>query len=129
MENIDGARVKVLGENDKVEVEIPSEKIKLFEPIKVGSLEEIEVNTNQVVVKFITLNFKGKSGWRIQTREGFECSVGIEDDAFMQKVTANEEAFQKDKLYTVELEHEQIRNPGKTRNNYTIKRVVNEIAP
>lgn len=129
VENIDGARVKILGENDKVEVEIPSEKIKLFEPIKVGSLEEIEVNTNQVVVKFITLNFKGKSGWRIQTQEGFECGVGIEDEAFMQKVTANEEAFQKDKLYTVELEHEQIRNPGKTRNTYTIKRVVNELAP
>ncbi|AZE52489.1 hypothetical protein C4K03_0301 [Pseudomonas synxantha] len=129
VENIEGARVKFLGENNNVEVEIPSEKIKLFEPIKVGSLEEIETQTNQVVVRFITLNFKGTSGWRIQTREGFECGVSIEDDAFMQKVTANEEAFQKDKLYTVDLEHEQTRSPGKTRNTYTIKKVINELAP
>jgi hypothetical protein len=129
VENLDGARVKFLGENNKVEVEIPSEKIKLFEPIKVGSLEEVEIQISQVIVKFITLNFKGTSGWRIQTREGFECGVSIEDHDFMQKVAANEEAFQKDKLYVVNLQHEQTRSPGKTKNAYTIKRVVEELAP
>ncbi|WP_260958433.1 DUF7946 domain-containing protein [Pseudomonas citri] len=125
VENIEGARVKLLGENNTVEVEIAPEKIGLFDPLKVGSLEEVVTETNQVVVKFIALNFKGKTGWRIQTRDGFECAVHIADEGFMQKVTANEEAFQKDKLYTVDLEHEQTRRPGNTKNTYTIKRVIN----
>lgn len=125
IENIPGARVKLIGENNRVEVEIPPEKVSLFEPLKTGSLEETTTEVNQVVVKFIALNFKGKTGWRIQTREGFECAVSIADQGFMEKVTANEEAFQKDKLYTVELEHEQVRRPGNTKNTYTIKRVVN----
>lgn len=122
--NIEGATVKVLGQNNTVEVEIPPEQVKLFEPIKVGSLEETVVETKKVVARFITLNFKGATGWRIQTEDGFECAVNIEDKFFMEKVTANEEAFQKDKLYNIDLEHEQIRSPGKTRNSYTIKKVI-----
>lgn len=129
VENLNGAKVKFLGASNNIEVEIATENIQAFEPMKTGSLEEVTVVANEIVVKFTALNFKGKNGWRIQSREGFECSTSIEDETFMKKVGANEEAFQKDKLYTVELEHTQTKSPGRTRNDYVIKRVINEFAP
>lgn len=126
--HLDDAKVKFLTADEAVTLELAPEEIKSFEPLKTGSLEEVTETTNQVVVSFTILNFKGKRGWSIQTREGLEASVTIEDELFMEKVSANEEAFQKDKLYTVELKHAIIKTPTTERNKYTIIRVINEFS-
>lgn len=126
--HLDDAKVKFLTVDDAVSLELTPEEIVKFEPLKTGSLEEVAETTNQVVVSFTVLNFKGKRGWSIQTREGLEVTVTIEDELFMEKVRANEEAFQKDKLYTVDLKHTNIKTPTSDRNKYTITRVINELS-
>lgn len=126
--HLDKASVKFLSDTDAVALEFKEEEIKTFTPLKTGSLEEQTETTNQVVVTFTALNFKSKRGWNIQTKEGLEASVTIEDETFMEKVSANEAAFKKDKLYTVELKHTYTKTPSSERNRYTITRVINEFS-
>lgn len=122
--NLEGATVKFLGTDKKIELSISSEDIQHYEPIKVGSLEESTVELETAVITFTTLNFKGKKGWRVRKSDGAEHGVNIDDEDFMAKVRANQEAFQKDKQYTVELEHTLTASPSGNKNSYVIKRVV-----
>lgn len=126
--HLDKASVKFISDADTVALEFKEEEIKAFTPLKSGSLEEQTETTKQVVVTFTALNFKGKRGWNIHTKDGLETSVTIEDDAFMKKVSANEAAFKKDKLYTVELKHTRTKTPDAERNRYSITKVINEFS-
>lgn len=127
LQNHERAKVKFISDYSKVE--LSTEEVKAFEPLKTGSLEEVSISIEQKVIHFTKLNFKGRSGWGIRSTDGLECNVTINDDTFMQRIAANEEAFKKDKLYTVDLEHTQTIAPGISRNSYIIKRVINEFTP
>nr|WP_172456544.1 hypothetical protein [Pseudomonas amygdali] len=50
----------------------------------------------------------------------------IRDDAFLSKVAANEEAFQKDKFYTVEIQKTETINISGAKTSYDIVRVISE---
>ncbi|KTT24233.1 hypothetical protein SB14R_10310 [Pseudomonas oryzihabitans] len=117
----------VTGENAKVELH--EESVKSIVPLKSGSLEQVKINVFQKVVSFTKLNFKSRSSWSIQSADGFEAGVTIADKNFFDKVNANQEAFQKDKLYTVEIEHKETKGPSGDRNSYKIIRVINEFNP
>jgi hypothetical protein len=104
-------------------------EIKNFNPIKTDAIEEEQIEIFQKTVQFTKLNFQGKRGWSIQSNDGLITSVSIQDELFLSKVLANEEAFQKDKFYMVDIEHRQITNLSGTRHSYAIVRVINELNP
>jgi len=110
-------------------VSLSEEEIKNFTPIKSDVKEKETKSTIQKVVQFTKLNFKSKRGWTIQSTDGLIASVTVQDELFMAKVSANEEAFQKDKLYTIELEKTETINISGSHTKYAIVRVINEFNP
>lgn len=123
----EGAKIKFISE--QATNELDEDEIKNFNPIKSDVKEKETKTTFQKVVQFTKLNFKSRRGWTIQSEDAFEASVTIQDDAFLQKVAKNEEAFQKDKLYTVEIEKTETINISGTQTKHAIVRVVNEFNP
>ncbi|MBK5343867.1 hypothetical protein JFU48_21060 [Pseudomonas sp. TH49] len=113
--------------SDDTEVVLAEPEIKNFTPIRSDVTEKENKEVLQKVVQFTKLNFKSRRSWTIQSTDGLETSVTIRDDNFMAKVSANEEAFQKDKLYTVELEKTETTNISGTKTKYDIVRVINEL--
>lgn len=113
--------------SNETEVILAEPEIKSFTPVRSDVTEKETKETTQKVVHFTKLNFKSRRGWTIQSTDGLEASVTIRDDEFMAKVAANEEAFQKDKLYTVELEKTETINISGTKTKYDIVRVINEL--
>lgn len=123
----ENAKMSFTSENATVALSEP--EIKNFTQIKTDAIEEEQVEVFQKTVHFTKLNFQGKRGWSVESKDGFSASVAIQDNAFLTKVLANEEAFQKDKNYIVDIEHKQITNLSGTRHTYAIVRVVAEINP
>ncbi|WP_236180490.1 hypothetical protein [Pseudomonas mosselii] len=113
--------------SEKTEVVLAEPEIKSFTPIRSDVTEKETKETLEKVVQFTKLNFKSRRSWTIQSTDGLEVSVTIRDDAFMAKVAANEEAFQKDKFYTVELEKTETINISGSKTKYDIVRVINEL--
>ncbi|MNZ80849.1 hypothetical protein D3C78_994980 [compost metagenome] len=120
---------KIAFKSDENTVTLDETEIKNFAPIKSDITEKETKSTFQKVVHFTKLNFKSKRGWNIQSADGFSASVTVKDDVFMNKVSANEEAFQKDKLYTVELEKTETINISGSHTKYAILKVINEFNP
>lgn len=123
----ENAKISFISEQSTLILNEP--EIKNFNPIKTDAIEEEQIEIFQKVVQFTKLNFQGKRGWSIQSNDGLITSVSIQDDVFLSKVLANEEAFQKDKFYVVDIEHKQVTNLSGSRHSYAIVRVVNEINP
>ena len=105
---------------------LDEDEINNFKPLKTDLTEKENISTFQKVVQFTKLNFKGKRGWSISSEDGFESSVSILDNDFMTKVAANEEAFQKYKMYNVEIQKKETTDLSGTRTSYAIVRVLNE---
>jgi len=120
-----GAKISFVAGNETTT--LAEEAINNFTPIRSDIMERETKERFQKVVQFTKLNFKSKRGWTSQSQDGLETSVTIKDDGFMGKVRANEEAFKKDKLYTVELEKTETTNVSGTSTKYDILRVVNEL--
>lgn len=121
----DNATISFISED--AEVVLAETEIKNFTPIRSDVTEKETKEKLQKVVQFTKLNFKSRRGWTIQSRDGLEVSVGIRDDAFLAKVASNQEAFQKDKFYTVDLEKIDTTNVSGTKTKYDIVRVINEL--
>lgn len=107
--------------------ELGEAEIAAFKPIRTDVPEKETKTSTQRVVRFTKLNFKSKRGWTVQSGDGFEASVTIKDEGFLSRVLANEEAFQKDKRYTVEIETTETVNVSGTHVKYAIIRVINEV--
>ncbi|MCF5652675.1 MULTISPECIES: hypothetical protein [Pseudomonas syringae group] len=105
---------------------LAEDKIANFKPIKSDLTEKVNIDTFRKKIQFTKLNFKGKRGWSIASRDGFEASVSIQDEEFMLKVAENEEAFLKDKLYMVNIEKKEIIDLSGTRTTYAIVKVFGE---
>jgi hypothetical protein len=105
---------------------LAEDKIVNFKPIKSDLTEKVNIDTFRKKIQFTKLNFKGKRGWSIASRDGFEASVTIQDEEFMLKVADNEEAFLKDKLYMVNIEKKEIIDLSGTRTTYAIVKVFGE---
>lgn len=101
-------------------------EIENFKPLKTDLTERKNTSTFTKTVQFTKLNFKGKRGWSIASTDGFESSISILDSDFMSKVSANEEAFLKDKFYKVEIEKIETTDLGGTRTSYAIIKVLGE---
>lgn len=123
----EGAKIKLI--TDTVTNELDEDEIKNFNPIRSDVTEKEEITKFQKVIFFTKLSFKSGRGWTIQGQDGFEATVNIKDKDFLSKVAKNEEAFQKDKLYTVELEKTETTNISGTHVKYAIVRVINELNP
>lgn len=117
---------KISFKTDKSSFTLGEEEINNFKPIKTDLTERINISTFQKVIHFTKLNFKGKRGWSIASNDGFESAVTIMDSEFMSKVSANEEAFKKDKNYSVELQKKDTTDLSGTRTSYAIVRVIGE---
>ncbi len=122
-----GAKIKLT--TGAVTNELDEDEIKNFSPIRSDVKEKEEITKLQKVIFFTKLNFKSGRGWTIQDKDDFEATVYIKDKDFLTKVAKNEEAFKKDKLYTVELEKTETTNVSGTNVKYAILRVINEINP
>lgn len=109
---------------DKERVTLEEDRIKSFTQIRSDVTERETSRTIQKTVQFTKLNFKSKRGWNIQSTDGLEVSVAIRDPLFLEKIAANEEAFKKEKLYTVEIEETTTVNAGGTKTKYAIVRVL-----
>lgn len=117
---------KISFKTDKSSFTLGEDEINNFKPIKTDLTERINISTFQKVIHFTKLNFKGKRGWSIASNDGFESTVTILDSEFMSKVSANEEAFKKDKNYSVELQKKDTTDLSGTRTSYAIVRVIGE---
>lgn len=111
---------------DAAEVVLSEPEIKNFSPIRSDVKEKETKETIHKTVQFTKLNFNSRRSWTIQSKDGFEASVTIRDDAFMAKVSGNEEAFKKEKFYVVELEKTETTNVSGTKIKYDIVQVVSE---
>ncbi|MGF6152020.1 hypothetical protein [Pseudomonas fluorescens] len=120
----DQATISFISED--AEVVLAEPEIKNFTPIRSDVTEKETKEKFQKVVQFTKLNFKSRRGWTIQSKDGLDVSVTIRDDAFLSKVASNEEAFQKDKFYTVELQKTDTINISGTKTSYDIVRVISE---
>ncbi|VVM99994.1 hypothetical protein [Pseudomonas fluorescens] len=98
-----------------------------FKPIKADLTEKVNVDSFRKNIQFTKLNFKGKRGWSIASKDGFEATVTIQDEEFMLKVADNEEAFLKDKFYMVKIEKKEIIDLSGTRTTYAIVKVYGEV--
>lgn len=112
--------------SNDTEITLAEPEIKNFNPIRSDVTEKESKEVFQKVIQFTKLNFRSKRGWIIESNDGFSATVAILDELFMEKVAANEEAFQKDKLYTVEIEKTETTNISGTNTKYAIVRVINE---
>lgn len=112
-----------------VTVKLNDEEIRNFTPIKTDILEKEERREFQKVVQFSKINFRGRRGWQVVSKDGEEYGVTIKDTDFLSKISANEEQFQKDKLYTVAIEQTDITTIGGKNTRYAILRVINEFNP
>lgn len=122
----DDAKISFITKKQKVTLN--DDKINNFTQIRSDVTEKETKKTYQKVVQFTKLNFKSKRGWTIQSRDGLEVGVSIQDTTFMQKVAASEEAFEKEKSYTVEIEETVTTNISGTKTKYSILRVINELS-
>ncbi|MEF9673987.1 hypothetical protein QNM99_24995 [Pseudomonas sp. PCH446] len=120
----DQATISFISED--AEVVLAEPEIKNFTPIRSDVTEKETKEKFQKVVQFTKLNFKSRRGWTIQSKDGLDVSVTIRDDAFLSKVASNEEAFQKDKFYTVELQKTDTINISGTKTSYDIVRIISE---
>ncbi|MEH6508431.1 hypothetical protein, partial [Halopseudomonas aestusnigri] len=121
----ESAAIKFVTENETTE--LGEAEIAAFNPIRSDIPEKETTTSIQRIVRFTKLNFNSKRGWTVQSGDGFEASVTIKDEGFLNRVLANEEAFQKDKRYTVEIEKTETVNISGTHVKYAIIRVINEI--
>lgn len=116
-------------ETDGVVVKLDDQEIRNFTPIRTDVLDKEEKRDFQKVVQFTKINFKGRRGWQILSNDGQEYGVTIKDADFLNKISANEEQFQKGKSYTVQIEQTDITTVSGTSTRYAILRVINEINP
>jgi hypothetical protein len=117
---------KIAFKTENSEVVLDEDEIDNFKPLKTDLTEKVNITTFIKTVQFTKLNFQGKRGWSIASRDGFESSVSIMDSAFMSKVAANEEAFQKSKFYNVEIEKKEVIDLSGIRTTHAIVRVIGE---
>lgn len=121
MQGKDNPKISFISSDSIVTLQEP--EIANFKPLKTDLTEKIETTTILKIIKFTKLNFKGRRGWSIASEDGFEAAVTILDDEFMQKIAANEEAFQKDKSYNVEIQKKDVTDLSGTRTSYAILKV------
>ncbi|KPW95176.1 MULTISPECIES: hypothetical protein [Pseudomonas syringae group] len=124
LQGISNATISFISKD--AEVVLAEPEIKNFTPIRSDVTEKENKEIFQKVVQFTKLNFKSRRGWTVQSKDGLDVSVTIRDDAFLSKVAANEEAFQKDKFYTVEIQKTETINISGAKTSYDIVRVISE---
>lgn len=117
---------KISFRTENTELTLDEDEINNFKPLKTDLTEKVDISNFQKTVQFTKLNFKGKRGWSIASEDGFESAVAILDTDFMTKVAANEEAFQKSKFYSVELQKKETTDLSGTRTAYAIVKVIGE---
>jgi hypothetical protein len=117
---------KISFKTENSERVLDEDEIQSFKPLKTDLTEKVNITKLFKTVQFTKLNFQGKRGWSVASKDGFESGVSIMDNDFMAKVAANEEAFQKFKFYNVEIEQKEIIDLSGTRTTYAIVRVIGE---
>ena len=111
---------------DSEEVVLSEPEIRNFSPIRSEVKEKETKETFNKTVQFTKLNFNSRRSWTVQSKDGFEASVTIKDDAFMAKVSGNKEAFKKDKFYVVKIEKTETTNMSGSKVKYDIVQVISE---
>ncbi|BCG26482.1 hypothetical protein TUM18999_46730 [Pseudomonas tohonis] len=116
-------------EAEGVTVKLDDQEIRNFTPIRADIVDKEEKREFQKVVQFTKINFRGRRGWQVLSNDGQEYGVTIRDADFLNKISSNEEQFQKDKSYTVQIEQTDITTVSGTSTRYAIVRVINEFNP
>lgn len=122
----EGAKIKLIA--DQGIVELDEDEIKNFVPIRTDVMEKETKTRFNKTVRFTKLNFNSRRGWTIESKDGLDVSVTIRDDDFLQKVAKSEEAFEKEKLYRVEIEKTDTLKLNATQTKYDIIRVMGEVS-
>lgn len=117
------ATFKVLDAKHQEVQKITTEEIKEFSRLPKGSLEEVSTETKTITVTFSQVNFGSRKGWKILIPDGTEHSVVLEDAAFLEKVTKNQQAFLKDDRYEVKLKTTTTYRPSRN----TVDRAIVEV--
>ncbi|MCD5997493.1 hypothetical protein KDX38_28535 [Pseudomonas sp. CDFA 602] len=119
----EGAVFKVLDSEEKPVISVNTEDVDDFSRLPVGSLEEITSETITATVTFSQINFGSKKGWRIVLPDGDEHPATLADEAFLEKVTKNQQSFQKEDRYQVKLKTTVTHRPTRS----TIDRIIVEV--
>lgn len=114
------AQFKVKGSTEQPIISIEKDSIDDFSRLPKGTLEEISVDTEVVRASFAQINFESPKGWRIRKHDGSEFAVTVKDKNFLEKVYANQKAFQKDDNYNIVIETTTTSRPTRS----TIERAI-----
>lgn len=124
----EGAKFKVLDEQDEAVVVIKEEEASDYSPLPRKSLEQEEVITEKKTAYFVQVNFESNNGWRVKLADGTEHAVTLADEAFMDKVNQNQQSFSKEDLFEVVIETKAIYRQTRSTFNYTVLEVTRHFA-
>jgi hypothetical protein len=113
---------KIIDEKGNTVLKLEGEETEDIKPLPRGTLLEKEVETIDVNVKFIQVNFDGDKGWRIEYNND-QHSVSLDDEEFLIKVRAGTITFSKEDLFVVSLETTKTFTARGVTNRYAVKKV------
>lgn len=113
---------KIIDENGETVLKLEGDETEEIKPLPRGTLLEKEVETKDVNVKFIQVNFDGDKGWRIEYNND-QHSVALDDEEFLVKVRAGTITFSKEDLFVVSLETTKTFTARGVTNRYAVKKV------
>jgi hypothetical protein len=124
----EGAKFKVLDENEKPVLEIEEEEASNYAPLPPKSLEQEEVRKETTTGYFVQVNFESNNGWRVKLGDGTEHAVTLADEKFMDKVNQSQQSFSKEDLFEIIIETKIIYRQTRSTYNYTVLEVTKHFA-
>mgnify|MGYP000918038332 CR=1 FL=1 len=119
----DKASFKILSDSDDVSIEFRDDDIQAIKELKTNAISQ---KTTKITINtpFSQVNFKGKTGWKIQAGDGMIVSASMEDEDFLNLIRVNQQSFKKEDSFRIVLEITTTNDVGKEYNKYKILRVL-----
>lgn len=90
-----------------------------------GKVDATRERHNMITAEFISLNFNGRSSWKIKRKsDGKTLPVKIDDLDFMKKVRNRELIFKSGDIYSMQLNTEETITDTETKFKYSISNIV-----
>ncbi len=117
--------ISFLDENETVVTNLPKEALNSFKAPARKDFTSEKTSVNRVEVVFEVINFTKATGWKIRI-EGKDnsLSVRINDQAFLERVSASKREFKKGQTFQVDLKTKEKLVEGLTTIAYSIEQVV-----
>lgn len=96
-------QVIIKNADDESVVNIPVNQVEYYKKPSRTLVDEVEEIEEEKEVRFVKVNFDGVNGWQIKLADGSLASIRMSDEAFIERINQNRQAFSKDALFSVTL--------------------------